>query len=250
MRKTIECSHCGTLASKQQMHLQFETFYDTFYNRMERRPKRVPVLLNYSLGKKKFEKEPDRQDIKLVSRIAEEKLPDDVPVVEFPDCQMTRVGRMRTTNMRCVHHMFLPRATHPLTAMWRRTVACGNDRLRNILLFFVEQAIWGMSVLARYAPTHFSQVNQYLSGVFYVGSHIAEVSPWYILDGKLNRLKKAFDPLVSQADAAIVSTGDASIVSLPDNSIDYVFTRSTLRRKHLLRRSQLPCRVVARRRNS
>ena len=224
VRKTIECSHCGTLASKQQMHLQFETFYDTFYNRMERRPKRVPVLLNYSLGKKKFEKEPDRQDIKLVSRIAEEKLPDDVPVVEFPDCQMTRVGRMRTTNMRCVHHMFLPRATHPLTAMWRRTVACGNDRLRNILLFFVEQAIWGMSVLARYAPTHFSQVNQYLSGVFYVGSHIAEVSPWYILDGKLNRLKKAFDPLVSQADAAIVSTGDASIVSLPDNSIDYVFT--------------------------
>ena len=50
------------------------------------------------------------------------------------------------------------------------------------------------------------------------------MSPWYILDGKLNRLKKAFDPLVSRADAAIVSTGDASVIALPDNSIDYVFT--------------------------
>ena len=224
VRKTIECSHCGTLASKQQMHLQFETFYDTFRRRTEHRPKRVPVLLNYTLGNKKFEKELDKDDIKLLARIAENNLPVEVPDVALPDCQMTRVGRMRTTNVRCVHHMFLRRAIHSLTAMWRCALGCENDRLRNALLFFVEQAIWGMSVLARYAPTHFSQVNQYLSGVFYVGSHIAEVSPWYILNGKLNRLKKAFDPLPSLADAAIVSVGDASATTLSDNCIDYVFT--------------------------
>ena len=52
------------------------------------------------------------------------------------------------------------------------------------MLFMVEQVIWGMSVLARYAPTHFSQVNQYLAGVYYVPSQTSEVSPWYILDGK------------------------------------------------------------------
>ena len=42
-----------------------------------------------------------------------------------------------------------------------------------------------MSILDRYAPTHFSQVNQYLNGVYYVASQIVEASPWYILDGKL-----------------------------------------------------------------
>ena len=61
-----------------------------------------------------------------------------------------------------------------------------------MLLFFVEQAIWGMSVLARYAPTHFSQVNQYLNGVYYVGSQIVDVSPWYILDGKLSEFNVRF----------------------------------------------------------
>ena len=46
-------------------------------------------------------------------------------------------------------------------------------RLRNALLFFVEQAIWAMSLLNRYRPTGFSQVNQYLTGVYYVASQNA-----------------------------------------------------------------------------
>jgi hypothetical protein len=93
-----------------------------------------------------------------------------------------------------------------------------------MLLFFVEQAIWGMSFLARYAPTHFSQVNQYLSGVYYVGSQIAECSPWYILDGKLKRLTKAFQSTYAAFGNAIVSTGSAARLGLPDACIDYIFT--------------------------
>ena len=224
VRKTIECDHCGATTSKEQMHLQFETFYDAAHKRTDRRPRRVPVLLNYSVGKTKFEKVPDQVDIELLSQITDKDTPADVPVTELPDCQMTRVGRMRTTNMRYVHHMFSPRAAHALAAMWRRAVECEDHRLRNMLLFFVEQAIWGMSMLARYAPTHYSQVNQYLSGVFYVGSQIVDVSPWYILDGKLGRLRNAFQPMPSRIGAAIVSTGDCSGFPLPDNSIDYVFT--------------------------
>jgi predicted RNA methylase len=88
----------------------------------------------------------------------------------------------------------------------------------------VEQAIWGMSVLARYTPTHFSQVNQYLSGVYYVSSQTAECSPWYILDGKLERLGKALRDLKIGKGRAAVSTGTATKLAAPDNSIDYIFT--------------------------
>ncbi len=81
-----------------------------------------------------------------------------------------------------------------------------------------------MSVLARYAPTHFSQVNQYLNGVYYVGSQHAECSPWYILDGKLNRLTKAFSTRCAALGNAIVTTGSASSLGIPDHSVDYIFT--------------------------
>ena len=52
------------------------------------------------------------------------------------------------------------RAAHALAALWRRAEACESPRLRSALLFFIEQAIWGMSVLNRYGPSHFSQVNR------------------------------------------------------------------------------------------
>jgi hypothetical protein len=94
-----------------------------------------------------------------------------------------------------------------------------------MLLFFIEQAIWGMSVLARYAPTHYSQVNQYLSGAYYVGSQIVDVSPWYILEGKLERLVKTFRQYQSHSDnGCTATTSSTGSLSLPSNSIDYIFT--------------------------
>ena len=59
--------------------------------------------------------------------------------------------------------------------------------------------------------------------MFYIGSQIAEVSPWYILAGKLQRLSKAFKHTYRRRTVA-VSTGDCGTLDLPEDSIDYVFT--------------------------
>ena len=222
--KTVDCPSCGARASKEQMDLQFETFYDAAHKRTDRRPKRVPVIVNYSVGKGTFEKKPDKADIELSARIGRMEVPAELPTGELPDCQMTRVGRMRTTNTHCVHHMFLPRAAQALAALWRRANAQKVPRLRSVLLFFVEQAVWTLSVLNRFRPTGYSQVHQYLTGVFYVPSQHSELSPWYVLDGKLKRLEKAFKPLPSTTGMAAISTGDCARLLLPDHSIDYVFT--------------------------
>ena len=111
-----------------------------------------------------------------------------------------------------------------LGLLWQKAASFADASIRPTLLFFVEQAVWGMSLLARYAPTHFSQVNQYLSGVYYVGSQVAECSPWYILDGKLKRLAKAFQAGQTAFGNAVVSTGSATCLGLPDVCIDYIFT--------------------------
>jgi hypothetical protein len=93
-----------------------------------------------------------------------------------------------------------------------------------MLLFFVEQAIWTASVLNRFRPTGYSQVNQYLSGVFYVPSQHAECSPWYILEGKAKRLEKLFGEFRPISGTTAVTTQDLSSTSLADDSIDYIFT--------------------------
>ena len=224
INSSIECPHCSAVAKKERMHLHFVTYLDPLSGQVVRAPKRVPVFLNYTALSKRHQRALDARDKHLLERIENLDLPVELPTNELPDCQMTRVGRVRTTQTRSVRQMFLPRQAHALAALWRRATACGEPRLRNALLFFVEQAIWGMSILNRYGPTHFSQVNRQLSGVYYVGSQIAEVSPRYILDGKLDRLPKAFATAPLEPGAAAISTGDCGQTTLPDDSIDYVFT--------------------------
>lgn len=221
----LTCPHCGAQSKKEQMDLQFESFLDPASGKTEKRPKRVPALIRYRIGKTAYTKKPDSGDIDRIGEIAAMSLPSTLPTDRLPDCQMTRVGRMKTTNSSAIHFMFLPRAAQAMGALWKKASSHQDARTRQFLLFFVEQAIWGMSILARYTPTHFSQVNQYLSGVYYVASQIAECSPWYILGGKLDRLVKAFRNLKVGADGtAIATTSTTARLSLPDASIDYIFT--------------------------
>jgi 16S rRNA G966 N2-methylase RsmD len=224
IRDTVKCPHCAALLSKSQLELRYESHLDPTIGTAIRIPIRVPVRINYSVGGNKYEKVPDKEDLALLKRIAQQKLPSEVPSMKLPEMQMARVGRMQTVAISHLHHFFLPRQAHALATLWRKAKAVTNARLRNSMLFFVEQAIWGLSLLNRYSPSHFSQVNRALSGVFYVASQISEVSPWYNLDGKLGRLSKTFPLLPQTPNSAIITTQDCGAMPLVDNSVDYIFT--------------------------
>ncbi|MBN1611553.1 MAG: hypothetical protein JW940_33270 [Polyangiaceae bacterium] len=229
VRDEFPCPSCGASLTKKSLDGLAVSRYDAAIDKTIKASKRVPVLINYNVGKTRYEKKPDNPDLRLLHRIEGMPSPPELPVdrmMHAPDdveCWGDK-WRAGTASFTHVHHVFLPRAAHALAAMLRRALAQPEERLRNILLFFVEQAVLGMSVLARYAPTHFSQVNQYLTGVYYVGSQIVDVPSSYILDGKLKRLGKAFKPMPSTPSAAIVTTGDCGRLPIPDSSIDYVFT--------------------------
>jgi hypothetical protein len=220
----VKCPSCGAEAKKAQLDLHFETIIDQADSQPRRRPKRVPVLINYSVGKQDFEKSLDDADHEILRRVGHMATPPEIPIDPLLDRGSLGRGRIVTTNVSAVHHFFLERPQHSLSALWRLAARPESPELRRALLFLVEQVIWGMSILARYVPTHYSQVNQYLSGVYYVGSQIVEVSPWYILDGKLPRLLSVFSKWRGTGGSCSVTTGDCAAMPLPDASIDYVFT--------------------------
>lgn len=225
----ITCPHCGAEGKKEDMDLQFESFSDPYSGEIATRPKRVPSIIKYKVGKTVYTKAPDENDLEILRKISALETPSEVPALRLPDCQMTRVGRMRTTHTDSIRALFLPRAAHALSALWRHTQKISDWRTRLAVLFWVEQAVWGMSVLNRYKTimhgrTESSNVNQYLSGVLYVPSQTSEVSPWYNLGNRLKRLPKAFSGYRPKAGFSAVTTGSASRISIPDESIDYVFT--------------------------
>ncbi len=224
VKDEFPCPSCGAVLTKKRLDRLYASSYDDVIGKTVKTPRRMPVLIEYMVGKTKYEKAPSGTDLDVLRRIGVLSPSMEVPTTGFPMGDMWEAPRLVGHGISHVHQMFLPRATHALAAVWRRACAHEDVRLRNVLLFFVEQAILGMSVLARYAPTHYSQVNRYLAGVYYVGAQIVDVSPWYILGGKLQRLRKAFKPMPSRIEAAMINTGDCGRLPLRDHSIDYIFT--------------------------
>lgn len=223
VRDELTCPHCGSMATKEHMELSFETFRDEPHDRMDKRPKRVPVLIKYSIGRASYEKKPDAEDLKNIRKAADLGLPTCLPTDELPDCQMTRVGRMRTTNTRCVHHMYLPKEAHVLSFMWDRANQEKDSRIRNLLKFWLDSHFTNMSILNRYRPEVSFPYNP-LTGVFYVPSLIAEADPFKAYTNKIKRLTAAFQTEHAVLGSCIVSTGSASSLPVPDATIDYIFT--------------------------
>lgn len=223
VRNDVTCSHCGAVATKEKMDLQFESFMDAPHKRVDMRPKRVPVLIKYSVGRSSFTKVPDSDDLAIIEKISQLGLPENLPTDELPDCQMTRVGRMRTTNTRCIHHMYLPRAAHTLSHLWGKANEIHDPRLRNAIKYWLDSQFTNMSILNRYRPEVSFPYNP-LSGVFYVPSLISEADPFTAYANKIKRLTAAFSASHAQDGMSFTSCGSAAKLLSPDESIDYIFT--------------------------
>ncbi|WP_305822500.1 DNA methyltransferase [Massilia brevitalea] len=225
VKDSFPCPHCGAELTKQKMERLFASTVDSATGKTLQTPKRQPSLIIYSVEGSRHQKSPDEHDIHVLNRISSLECPTDVPKMQIPPMHMTHErARMDYSGITHIHHFFLPRALHAMAALWRKASSQPDARVREMLLFFVEQALWTASLLNRYRPTGFSQVNQYMTGVYYVASQHAECSPWYILDGKLGRLAKTFQAFGARQAGAGITTGSVASLPLAAGSIDYIFT--------------------------
>lgn len=226
VQESFPCPHCQAQVSKRSLQKSYETVFDSALDSTLQKPKRVPSLISYKVGKTRYEKKPGQADLDVLRKIAALDLPGCLPKTALPYMHMTHErARMDKSGVTHIHHFFLPRAAQALGAMWRRARSHPDVRMRHMLMFFVEQAFWTASLLNRYRPTGYSQVNQYMTGVYYVASQHAEPSPWYILDGKADRLPKAFEAAYARKTGTVIATCSTTAkLSLPDVSIDYIFT--------------------------
>lgn len=220
---TFPCPHCSAELNKDRLERVLENRLDSATGEPWQRVKFKPSLIIYTVGKTRYEKAPDAQDLAAIAKIESMPLPAAVPTNRFPIEDMYHGSRIAPKGFTHIHHFFLPRAAQAMGKLWEKAKAHPDARIRAFLLFMVEQALWTASVLNRYRPTGFSQVNQYLTGVYYVASQHAECSPRYILEGKLDRLAKTFRPFKA-AQSAAITTGTAARLPLPNDSVDYIFT--------------------------
>lgn len=224
VKETFPCPHCGSNLTKDNLQRIFETRPDPASGRPWKRVKYRPSLISYTANGKRYEKQPDAYDLEVLRRIETMQLPMEMPTNRFPIEQMYHGSRIEPKGFSNIHHLFLPRPAHSLAALWRKANAHPDTRIRHMLLFFVEQAITSLNVQNRYGPHRYSQSNGAMPLVYYVPSQISEVTPWYVLSGKHERLSKAWAAAFTNLGSAIITSGSAMRIGLRDSSIDYIFT--------------------------
>jgi hypothetical protein len=69
------CPHCDAVLTKTGMDRAWVTKFDKAINQTIRQAQQVPVLINYFIGKKRYEKEPDAQDLALIDKIENSNIP-------------------------------------------------------------------------------------------------------------------------------------------------------------------------------
>jgi DNA modification methylase len=224
VNKEFGCPSCDAIITKRQSERAYESFYDEHLDLTIDQLKQVPVLIVYRSGEERKSKNPDSYDLRLIEKINTTSIPYYFPVNRMPNGEETR--RNDKYGYTHIHHFYTKRNLYALSSAFQK-ISKYDGQLRRLLLFTFEQAILGMSRVARYAPTHFSQVNRYLSGTLYVGSQIVEVSLRYILEGKIQRLKGVFEEieLVTRKSKNITTTqSSTNLKTIPSRSIDYIFT--------------------------
>ena len=224
IRGEFTCPHCASKLTKRKLDRLFQTVVDPASGSAWKRVKFSPCLIQYRVGRQKYKKRPDEADLDVLRKIERIAWPESLPSNRWPIEAMYHGSRIEPKGFSKSHHFFLPRAAHSLSRLWERATAVSRDFNKAFIMFFVEQSIWGLSRMNRYSPSHFSQVNRTLSGVYYIASHHSECSPWYNLQGKLSRLAKAFSGRAGATKTSVISTFSADSTFAPDNSFDYIFT--------------------------
>lgn len=204
----FNCNNCNSSLKKRGLERAWESKYDDQIQEVINQAKQVPVLINYTVLGKKYEKTPDKNDLSIISKIENGNIPYWFPsqrmMVGIETRRNDRIGLTHT------HHFYTKRNLWILAAIKSRC------RLPQTLLWFNSQ-LNNVSKLNRYRPGVSFPYNP-LSGTFYVGSQVSESSIFIAYKNKLKRLVTAFESVKfpNLVETRSTTCGD-------EIQVDYIF---------------------------
>ena len=211
VRSEFECPHCGAEITKRDCERAQVTFFDSAIGKDVTQTKQVPVLINYSIGKKRYEKEPDEDDLALIRKIDETEIPYWFPTTPIPKGDKT--GEPLRLGITHVHHFYTKRNLWVMSRLHSKVE-------KSILKLWLTSIDHGLSKRVKHGNWSFPM--SILSGTLYLPALSRENNPLYFYDNKIKKFLKAFDKDGGISIITIQSTTDFS--NHPPNTIDYIFT--------------------------
>jgi DNA modification methylase len=204
------CQNCSAKLTKRNMERTWVTKYDSAIKETIKQAKQVPVLINYSVEKKRFEKAPNELDMELIGKIETSDIPYWFPIDRMMEGKETR--RNDPTGITHVHHFYPKRNLWVLAAVMKRAIERENARL----------IIWLTASMIRTTKMYKFTLDRKMgtvSGTLYIPSLWTENSAFKLLDYKVGDMKKAGSSCTE--NPTFCTSLEKTI--LPENHMDYIF---------------------------
>ncbi|WP_291825965.1 DNA methyltransferase, partial [Marinobacter sp.] len=104
----FSCPSCAASLTKRSMERKWQKFMDPYLGRIVEQAVQVPVMINYKVGKKRFQKAPDQADIALIRKTESLRASEWCPNFQLPSGFNTRQP-IESHGLTHIHHFYTGR---------------------------------------------------------------------------------------------------------------------------------------------
>jgi hypothetical protein len=213
------CPQCSTQLSKRNLEHAVVAVIDPLLQQPLSQNKQTPVLISYSVGKRRYTKRPDDEDLQLIEKIVAEFSTGHLTVSQtFPMMlqggenwgEIWRSGYHK--GITHSHHFYTLRNYCVLSRLWQSS--------RNSLFR------WSITAILNYVnkKQSFTGGGGGMPGVLYIASLVQEKNVFDVLARKIGSLQKSdAERRVINGGAAITTQSATSESPLLAESVDYIF---------------------------
>ena len=213
VKDEFPCPHCGALLTKRKMDRAWVTKYDTAIGETIRQAKQVPVLINYTVGKKRHEKVPNAFDCALIAMIEGIEIPYWYPTNKIPKGDKT--GDPFKLGITNVHQFYTNRNLFTLSTFRKKA----NETNLLSLHYWLNSLEHGLGKRVKHGNWSFPM--SVLPGTLYLPALSRENNPLKFYNTRLKKHIKIF--ISTHAADNIVHVQSTNQLLSKSNTIDYIF---------------------------
>lgn len=216
VKDNFNCPQCSSLLNKRKLEQKFETVIDYETDESISIAKQVPVLINYSIGTKRHEKFPDKEDLEKISSCIDLVKSGIHPTVPLPDGYNLKQPK-QSHGFTHTHHFYFRRTLVCLNAFYEECVGPYSRQLN----FLMGSVLPKLTKLNRYMRQHGSRaLVGPMANALYMPPISVENNVIDQLEFQLKKITKAF---FSSEQCALISTASSTTTPAPEHSVDYIF---------------------------
>ncbi|MBD3351816.1 MAG: DNA methylase [Candidatus Lokiarchaeota archaeon] len=207
----FRCPHCASILKKKGLEHAWVKKFDSVLRKYIDQIKQVPVIINYQVGKSRYRKKPDKNDLEIIQKVQDMEIPFWIPNARMIEGDETR--RNDDIGVTHVHHFYSKRNLIILSHLWNKL----PYDMKWLATSFLSRNLTkgNRFIINKYNPK--GRINGPLTGTLYIPSEVVEQSIFKLFESKIPRNGW-------EITSSIISTcSSTSLNIIENNSIDYIF---------------------------